>query len=184
MSRYAVLATILCLTSISTAQDKKAEDVAKKNTAPDGYIESLPGGIPTDAQEPEDRTAKTAGFGWYNNCGVNIPTTLNGTNGTTKISVYARDVSWWFARGGRKIRNVQGDGGAGGSGWRFPNAHKFGVVIYQGNSYWNVNSTSSSSPTVINLPSNTLPVTVWVNDTNGNYSDNAGAVDIYLRKDN
>jgi hypothetical protein len=114
MSRYAVLATILCLTSISTAQDKKAEDVAKKNTAPDGYIESLPGGIPTDAQEPEDRTAKTAGFGWYNNCGVNIPTTLNGTNGTTKISVYARDVSWWFARGGRKIRNVQGDGGAGG----------------------------------------------------------------------
>lgn len=184
MSRLAFIpAMMVCLCVITMGQQTRADDVAEEFTAPDGYLESLPGGIPIDSEEPNDKDAKTAGFSWFNNCGVNIGTKLNGTSGTTKISVYARDVSWWYAIGGRKVTSVKGDGGSGGSGWRFRNAHKFGVVVYQGNSYWNVNSTSSSSPTVINLPSNTLPVSVWVNDTNGNYGDNAGAFDIYIRKD-
>ena len=148
-------------------------------------IESYGGTITVEAEtEPSTDTDANASFGWYNNLRVNGSTTLTDTSGTTQLSVYARDVKWRFGFGSRAIQSPQGDGGVAGSGWRFPNAHKFGIVVVQGGNYWNVNSTSSSSPTVITGLSNTQPVTIYVNDTNGNDKDNGGSFDLFVRKDN
>jgi subtilisin family serine protease len=158
---------------------------AERHTAPDGYLQSLPQGPELQGIQPDDTVAQSAGFSWYNNVGVNLNTTLLGTNGTTQISVYARDIRWNYAFGSSpSISSPSGNGGSGGSGWRFPTAHKFGITIYQGSNYWNVTSTSSGSPTVITGLSNTANIIITVNDTNGNYDDNSGAFDIYIRKDN
>lgn len=148
-----------------------------------GYLQSLPIAAEEQAQ-PADGPDSAPGFGWYNNLRVNGNTTLTDTVGTTKISVYARDVRWRYAFGSGAVTSPGGNGGSGGSGWRFRNAHRFGIVVYQGNRYWNVTSTSRTQPTVITGLTNTLPVVVTVNDTNGNYSDNGGSFDLYVRKDN
>lgn len=144
-------------------------------------LESLPAIDATPESSPNDQAG---GFTWYNNSRVNGNTRLLGTQGTTQISIYARDVKWRYAFGSGAIRSPRGNGNYAGSGWRFPNARQFGIVVYQGNRYWNVQSTSSSSPTVISGISNTQPIVVTVNDTNGNAKDNGGAFDIYIRKDN
>lgn len=181
-----ILSVIVCITlvSISVAEEKGDSKSAPKYSAPEGFLKSLPAATDIQARKPEDESVGTAGFGWYNNCRVNGSSRLLGSDGTTQISVYARDVDWNYSVTSPTVTSPSGDGGTAGSGWQFPNAHKFGVVIYQGGNYWNVTSTSSSSPTVISGISNTQPVLVTVNDTNGNYGDNGGAVDIYLRKDN
>ncbi len=182
--RFFLIIACVSVATTSNAQEKQQPNVAKKYTAPGGFLESLPTGPDNQVEVAEDKESRDAGFGWYNNNRVNGNTRLLGSDGTTQISVYARDVKWRFAFGGRAVTSPSGNGGTAGGGWRFPNAHKFGIVIYQGNNYWNVTSTSPSSPTVISGISNTQPVLVTVNDTNGNYSDNGGAIDIYLRKDN
>lgn len=181
-SRILSVALFAAIASISVAQEERKP--AEKHTAPDGFLQSLPTGTNIKAKEPENTAAKAAGFSWYNNCRVNGNSRLLGSDGTTQISVYAGDVDWNYAFDSPVVTSPSGDGGTAGNGWRFPNAHKFGIVIYQGNNYWNVTSTSSSNPTVISGISNTQPVYVTVNDTNGNYDDNGGAIDIYLRKDN
>jgi hypothetical protein len=152
--------------------------------APEGYLKSLSVEAAAKPEQPDRRDASDAGFSWYNNCRVNGNTNLLGTEGTTQVSVFAQDVAWRYAFGGPLVNSPTGDGGSGGSGWRFPNAHRFGIVVYQGDRYWNVDSSDPSSPTVISGLSNTVPITVTVNDTNNNYDDNGGAVDIYVRRDN
>ena len=148
-----------------------------------GLLESIGGGASETAATSNERDA-AAGFGWYNNLRVNGSTTLTDTTGTTQVSVYAADVKWRFGFGSRAITSPKGDGGTGGSGWQFRNAHRYGITLYQGNRYWNITSRSSSSPTVISGLTNTQPVRIMVNDTVGNYSDNGGSFDLYLRKDN
>ncbi len=148
-----------------------------------GILESLPAG-PTAEPEVVAGAETAQSFGWYNNLRVNGSTRLTDTSGTTQISVYAGDVHWRYAFDSPTVRTPSGDGRSGGSGWQFPNAHRFGIVIFQGGRYWNVTSTSSTSPTVITGLTNTEPVRVMVNDTSGNYNDNGGAFDLYLRKDN
>ena len=186
MIRSFLIVSVVLVTTSASGQDKGADgkgEVAEKYTAPDDYLQSLPQGPELKGIEPEDAAARTAGFSWYNNVGVNLNTTLLATSGTTQISVYARDIRWRYAFGNAPdVTSPTGNGGAAGSGWRFPNAHRFGITIYQGSNYWNVNSTSSSSPTVISGLSNTSNIIITVNDTN--YSDNSGAFDIYIRKDN
>ena len=185
MYRYLAVGLFMsCLSTIAIAQQKRGEP-AETFEAPEGYLQSLPAGPELSAVEPEEKEIREAGFSWYNNVGVNLNTTLLGTSGTTQISVFAGDIRWRYAFGNAPdVTSPQGDGGSGGAGWRFPNAHRFGIVIYQGNNYWNVRSTSSTNPTVITGLSNTQNIIVTVNDTNGNYGDNNGAFDIYIRKDN
>ena len=157
----------------------------EKFSAEPGYLQSFPLGPDQGPQTPTDQLALNAGYTKYNNVGVNLNTRLLGTNGTTQISVYARDIRWRYGFGNRPdMVTPTGEGGQGGSGFRFRNAHRFGITIYQGNNYWNVTSTNPNRPTVITGLSNTEPVRITVNDTNGNYSDNYGAFDIYIRKDN
>ncbi len=164
--------------------DKKGKE-AKRFTAPEGWLKSLPAGFTRRASKPREKALLEAGYSKYNNCGVNLSTTLNGSAGSTAVSVYAADVEWDYAFGGSPtVTSPQGDGGVAGAGWRFPNAHRFGVVVYQGGNYWNVDSTDPGSPTRITGLSNTTDIVVTVNDTNGNYADNSGAFDIYFRKDN
>jgi hypothetical protein len=165
--------------------DDKTGKEAKRLTAPDGWLKSLPVGFTRRASKPKDKTRLAAGYAKYNNCGVNLSTTLNGTAGSTAISVFADDVEWQYAFGSAPtVTSPAGDGGVAGGGWRFPNAHRFGIVVYQGNNYWNVDSTDPNNPTRITGLSNTTDIIVAVNDTNGNYADNSGAFDIYVRKDN
>lgn len=174
------VATVIA--SIANAQVKT--ESSPRLDAPDGFLQSLPAGPDVNPKQPDDNDSRNAGFGWYNNCQVNGSSRLLGSEGATQISVYARDVDWRYAFNGPEVNSPSGTGGPAGSGWRFPNANRFGIVIYKGNNYWNVTSTSSSNPTVITGISNTTPVYITINDTTGNYSDNGGAVDIYLRKDN
>lgn len=158
--------------------------VQRPFTADEGYLESFPIDADLPPEKPTDEKLSRAGFSWYNNCRVNGNSTLLGTSGTTQISVFAQDVSWRYAFNGPVVTTPTGNGGTAGNGWRFPAAHRFGIVIYQGNNYWNVTSTSSSNPTVISGISNTQPIVVTVNDTINNFTDNGGAIDIYVRKDN
>jgi hypothetical protein len=156
----------------------------KRFTAPEGWLKSLPRGYARKGIKPRNSKALDSGFGWYNNCAVNNVTDLLGSSGTTAISVYADDVDWMYAFGGPHVTSPIGDGGIAGDGWRFPNAQRFGIVVFQGNNYWNVESTDPNNPTRITGLSNTTDILVTVNDTNGNYGDNGGSFDLYLRKDN
>jgi hypothetical protein len=192
MVRYASLSAVIGLAALATfllANEKGADakgSVAEKFTGPEGYLKSFPTGSELKPVQPKSEALRTAGFfAWYNNVGVNLFTTLLGTDGTTQISVFANDIRWRYAFGNAPdVTSPTGDGGSGGGGWTFPNAHRFGIVVFQGGNYWNVESTDPNNPTVITGLSNTQPIQVTVNDTNGNYGDNSGAFDIYIRKDN
>jgi hypothetical protein len=164
--------------------DKKGKE-AKKFTAAEGWLKSLPRGPELKSTKPLQEAVRTAGYGWYNNVGVNLNTTLTDTVGSTAVSVYAADIRWRYAFGSSPdVTSPTGDGGTGGAGWQFPNAHRFGIVVFQGSNYWNVESTDPANPTKITGLSNTTPIVVSVNDTNGNYGDNSGSFDLYVRKDN
>ncbi len=167
----------------SSAQENRPAN-ANVYLAEPGYLDSFSSGPSVAPAVPVDQQALNAGFSWYNNVGVNLNTRLIGTSGTTQISVYARDIRWSYRFTGPNIRRPEGNGGQGGDRYRFPLAHRMGITIYQGDRYWNVTSMSANSPTVIAGLTNTEDVIVTVNDTNGNYSDNHGAFDIFVRRDN
>ncbi len=169
------------------AKDKAApKDVkpAERFKAPKGLLESLPAARATKAAKAAP--TPSGGYLFYMNNAVNYPggCTLNGSEGSTQISVYASHISWRYAVNSEDVVSPTGDGGPAGGGWQYPNANRFGIVIYQGGNYWNVTSTDPNNPTVITGISNTTPVGVAVNDTTGNYGDNWGSFDLYLRRDN
>ncbi len=191
----ALFVVILAVFSVVVAKPAEEKDSRKGSndagkeatmfTAPEGWLRSLPVGGVRAAAKPKSKALADAGYSWFNNVGVNTNVTLNGTAGSTAISVYASDIDWSYAFGSSpRIESPAGEGGTAGGGWQFPNAHRFGIVIFQGNNYWNVESTDPNNPTRITGLSNTTNIVATVNDTNGNYGDNWGSFDLYVRKDN
>ncbi len=65
----------------------------------------------------------------------------------------------------------------------FRGAKQFGIVIRQDGKVWQINGSSSSSPTKITGLVNTKGVEIWVSDTNGNQGDNWGAFSVNIRED-
>jgi hypothetical protein len=153
-------------------------------TAPAGLLESLPSVKAVKAKPGP--AAPSNGYLYYENMAVNYAggVTLTDSVGSTQVSVYAGHIRWRFAVNSVDIFVPTGQGGPAGNGWQYPNANRFGIVLYQGGNYWNVTSTDPNHPTIITGISNTTPVAVAVNDTSGNYGDNWGAFDFYLRRDN
>jgi len=161
--------------------DFKQSDKDRKR----GVLESL--GKAEAVKSLNSPATPTGGYLYYENLASNFPggVTLTDSGGATQISVYVNHINWHYSYSGSTvITSPSGQGGAGGGGWQYPNANRFGVVIYQGGNYWNVTSTDPNNPTIIAGISNTTPISVTVNDTSGNYGDNWGAFDFYLKRDN
>jgi hypothetical protein len=165
------------------SQEKKSDDKPAETLRADpGYFASF-GGVNV-ADKPETTKTEAADFGWWKHRSVISPAGRKLAVTATAISVYVSDCQWNYAiDANARITSPTGNGQRAGSGWAFPNGNQFGVLVRQGNNYWQVNGTSAAAPTRITGLTNTDGVWVSVNDTNGNYNDNWGAFDIYIRVD-
>ena len=162
-----------------------AQDVAKAIKGDVGLLDSYAANAAEDAptkREEGVESKETASFLFWKHRAVTHGRTLNVR--ATAISVYIPDCHWHYSRSTRSlITTPRGTGNRAGSGWMFPDANQHGIVIRQDGRYWQINGTSSSSPTRITGLTNTKGVEVFVNDTNGNLGDNWGAFDVRIRID-
>jgi hypothetical protein len=178
-----LVASALSVASIVHSQDKKNDGkAADMHRAELGYFTSF-GGVNVE-DKPEARRPTDADFLWWKHRSVISAAGRKLNVRATAISVYVSDCQWNYSvDAGSQITSPAGNGQMAGNGWAYPNGNQFGILIRQGNNYWQINGTTPGAPTQISGLTNTDGVWVSVNDTNGNYGDNWGAFDVNIRVD-
>lgn len=155
----------------------EAEVAMRHQTSP-GEMDSTPKSAPAQAAGSE------RAFQCWMHPAVNYAGGTPIGDRATAVSVYISDLSWHFAGNSGVITNPAGNGQDAGSGWQYPNAKQFGIVLYQNNgNYWQINGTSPSNMTRITGLLNTSPIYFAVNDTRGNYGDNWGSYIVCVQVD-
>lgn len=120
---------------------------------------------------------------WFNNLSVMGEVTLKMPIKTTRIEIYAADVRWHCKTEGEKglVTKATGTGRVANDEYKYPSARVNGIVLLQGNRYWNIGSQNQSDPTVITGLTNVDNIRTAVNDKRRYYGDNWGAFDLFLR---